>query len=255
MLKTPQGKINFLNFCKAGIMAIFIILMFIPYWEYNGATTSINGFVWSKNYDAFLPYFRQAAEGFTPNLAIVGPMLFLILSGIGIALCIVKRNTHFTSIYTILLSLFGVVMYISNPVLPLGNIYILHLILMIVFFALAVFTMIFGIRMKKLENISVANLTEKDIEERISTIKGFGSTANKDKSAIDRGFNQLLMCLYDEIPECRIAACEMLGNTSREIACTHICYLLDKETNEDVKNAMKSALTSIHKNIEAEHSL
>jgi Mg/Co/Ni transporter MgtE len=60
--------------------------------------------------------------------------------------------------------------------------------------------------------------------------------------------------LGDEIPECRAAAAETLGKTSRDVAFTHISHLLTKEKDEKVIRTMRQALVDIRKNMRAEHA-
>ncbi len=97
------------------------------------------------------------------------------------------------------------------------------------------------------------------IESRIATIRSLSKadekTRKRNKSEdSDSKFYQLLNYLNDEAPECRIAAAEELGKTSRDIACTHISHILNNEKDENVIKALRAALSSIRKNMRVEHA-
>lgn len=97
------------------------------------------------------------------------------------------------------------------------------------------------------------------VESRVAAIRSLSAAdekAKKKKKAEDSDskFNQLLNYLHDEAPECRIAAAEELGKTSRDVACTHISHILNSEKDENVIKALRAALTSIRENMKREHS-
>ncbi len=102
-------------------------------------------------------------------------------------------------------------------------------------------------------------LSQSDIQARVDEIKALGNAdgSKNEKSKIadtNENFNKLLDCLTDDAPECRAAAAEMLGQTSRDAAFTNIVHLLDSEKDERVIKAMKEALKSIRENEKLEHS-
>ena len=97
------------------------------------------------------------------------------------------------------------------------------------------------------------------VESRVAAIRSLGAADEKAKKKnksedMDSKFNQLLNYLHDEAPECRIAAAEELGKTSRDVACTHISHILGTEKDENVIKALRAALTSIRENMKHEHS-
>ena len=90
-----------------------------------------------------------------------------------------------------------------------------------------------------------------DINARVAAIRALGKEdpKKKKKGNDETKFNELLSYLKDDSPECRIAAAETLGQTSKEIAVTYICQYIQNEKDERVIKAMKDALASIRANI------
>lgn len=100
-------------------------------------------------------------------------------------------------------------------------------------------------------------------EERLAAIRALGGSAPLEKKRHKRDhdfdneesrLNQLINYLRDEDAECRIAAAEVLGSTSRETAITHLNYQAGKETDERVIQAMNAAAISIRANVRREHA-
>ena len=100
--------------------------------------------------------------------------------------------------------------------------------------------------------------SEKSVEARVAAIKALGKPdePKKRRKAEDEASNlaKLLNCLYDEAPECRIAAAQELGKTSEDVAFTYISHIMINEKDENVIEAMKAALVSIRENMRIEHS-
>ena len=103
------------------------------------------------------------------------------------------------------------------------------------------------------------NSSLKDVDGRVAAIRALSKadeSRKKKKKAedSDSNFGNLINFLSDEAPECRIAAAEELGKTSRDVAFTHISHVLNTEKDETVVKAMKAALVSIRENMRQEHS-
>lgn len=99
--------------------------------------------------------------------------------------------------------------------------------------------------------------SRQSVEQRVASIKALSehSEVKKKKGEDnDSDFYKLLNFLNDEAPECRIAAAEALGKTSRDIAVTHISHKINSEKDENVIKAMRSALSSIRENMRIEHA-
>lgn len=98
-------------------------------------------------------------------------------------------------------------------------------------------------------------------KEKLEYIKALGEGGAKNKKKKkqkqedgDANFNRLLQFVSDPDPECRIAAAEMLGKTSRDVAFTHISHYFATEKDERVAAAMKKAMLSIRENMKREHA-
>ena len=83
-------------------------------------------------------------------------------------------------------------------------------------------------------------LSSRDSSIKIAAMKALG------KCDGEKGFNTLINALEDSDPLVRKAAAEGLGETKKDVAFTHLAYHFEKELDENVKKAMKNAMSSIH---------
>ncbi len=79
-------------------------------------------------------------------------------------------------------------------------------------------------------------------------IQELSASLTKNPKDSDKNFNRILSYLTHPFPPNRIAACEALGKTSRDVAVTNIRHWLQTEEDESVISAMKSALAQIKEN-------
>ncbi len=93
------------------------------------------------------------------------------------------------------------------------------------------------------------NKPKRDPNDYTEEIRQLSDSMIKNPKENDKEFNRLLSYLTHPFPPNRIAACEALGKTSRDVAVTNIRHWLQTEDDESVVNAMKAALVQIRENI------
>lgn len=81
---------------------------------------------------------------------------------------------------------------------------------------------------------------DKDKEVRLAAIAGMGKVGKDDS------FNAMVpSMLIDEDPDIRCAAAAALGEMKNPHASAHLRYYLERESDEKVKSAIKSAIASL----------
>ncbi|HIS68757.1 MAG TPA: HEAT repeat domain-containing protein [Candidatus Gallacutalibacter stercoravium] len=78
-------------------------------------------------------------------------------------------------------------------------------------------------------------------EVRLAAIDGMGKIGKDDS------FNQLITMLQNRDADIRKAAAQALGTLKNDHASPHLHYLLDREKDETVKEAIVSALDELHR--------
>lgn len=104
------------------------------------------------------------------------------------------------------------------------------------------------------ESLNDHTLSKESIAAKAAAIRTLDTESNKDQAENEKNFDLLLTSLNDENAECRIAAAEALGKTSRESAVTHMIHRLQFETNEKVICEIKKAIAGIRENIHREYA-
>ncbi len=177
----------------------------------------------------------------------------------GIILCFYKSDIGFISLLSAASALCGIYAFALKPVFRLGSTWIVQLILCIAILIVAIMAVIYGLRKNEQEATGKKALSQGDIDARVAAIKALGNAETKrgrktETADSDSNFNKLLTFLTDDVPECRAAAAEALGKTSRDVAVTYITYSLKSEKDEKVIQTMRTALRSIRENIKVERS-
>lgn len=81
---------------------------------------------------------------------------------------------------------------------------------------------------------------DKDEQVRLAAIAGLGKVGKDD------GFNALITLIADEDPKLRAASAKALGELGNEHAVAHLTYRLEHETEKEVIEAIKGAVTALH---------
>lgn len=261
MLKSFNGRTKLCNYVCAFLTLCLLILQFTPFWQIGGDSLSINGYVWMdcSNTEIASWFNSQLDTPFNINSVVITAVLVLLFSAIGTVICVIKPHVGFSALLPVAAALSGIYAFLFKPEFRLGSTWIIQLVLCIAILITAAGAIIFGIKRNGQEATGAKIYTQEDINARVAAIKALGNTGTKKGKKSkevnnDADFYKLITYLTDEVPECRIAAAETLGKTSRDIAFTHISHLLGSEKDENVIKAMRKALISIRENIRIEHA-
>lgn len=259
MLKSLSGRTKLWNYVCVFFTLCLLILQFVPFWHFGTDSMSIGSYVWLDCDNPEMARWFSAQLGAAPkiNSIVISSVPLLLLGVLGIIFCIIKPNTGFATLLPAASALFGLYGFAFEPAFRLGSTWIVQLILCLLMLASAVMAMMYGTKSRKQRGLGAEMLSEGDITARVAAIRALGNPDGVKKGQeanSEANFNKLLTLLTDEVPECRIAAAEALGQTSRDVAFTHISHVLGSEKDERVVKAMRAALVSIRENMKREHS-
>ena len=121
------------NLICIGLMALMLILQFVPFWHYDGVTSSINGYVWLPTDHAGTEAWLQSQIGdwFTIQYLFAQPVLQLLLAVVGIIVCIAGVDYKWPLLLPVACGIVGMWGYLTEPALQLGSGWIFHLIVCI----------------------------------------------------------------------------------------------------------------------------
>ena len=142
MLKTIEGRTKVFNYVCAGLTLILLVLQFTPFWNYNGQSASINGYVWLKPQDTtILSWFTsQLGTSVNVNSVVISSVLILLLGAAGVILCVMKSHISLIALLPASASLCGIYAFALKPVFRLGSTWIIQLVLCIAILAAAILT-------------------------------------------------------------------------------------------------------------------
>lgn len=251
MLKSLSGRTKLCNYACALFTLCLLILQFTPFWHFGDESLSISGYVWLDCDNTGIASWFSSQLGAVPNInsIVLSAVPLLVLGVIGFIVCLIKPRSGFVSLLSAIAALFGLYGYIFEPAFRLGSTWVLQLILCIAIIVATVMAIMYS---NKQKGLGAEELTEGDITDRVAAIKALGNTDGNVNS--EENFHKLLSLLSNEVPECRIAVAETLGQTSSDIAFTHISHALNTEQDERVIKAMRAALRSIRENSKKKHS-
>ena len=257
MFSSMRGKTKLCNYICGVVTFILLAFQFVPFWAVPGTEKnySIASFIWLNAKDRDILKYFQSATGYEANVNFLAAFCatIIICSVIGIVFSFTKSDKGILAIVPAIGAIAGIVAFTAVPEYLLGSTCVVQLIICALVLVAAIVTIVFDFKKVKQEAIG-EKASARDIAAKVSTIKSLTTevTAKKGSIAIaEANFNKLLAYLKDADYECRVAAAEMLGKTSKEIALTHITYLLETEENAEVAEAMRNALTSIRENMKA----
>lgn len=127
-----NGKITRVNIgCGACalLIALVLALQFVPFWQHEAGSASINAYVWLPSQNAETTALLQGAlgEDFTVGNMVGGPAAELLCGIIALVLCIFCQKSIFAPLMAAVTGAVGAVAYLATPALQLGSLWGLHL--------------------------------------------------------------------------------------------------------------------------------
>ena len=135
-------------FC-ALLLAILVVLQFVPFWELNGEQVSINGYVWLPTEHAELTAHFVAAVSpeFKVDSLVLSSLLQLVVPVAGIVLFLYNRESIFVPCCTAAAGLGGIWSYLCKPAFRLGMNWQIHFAFAVLLLAVALLPIV--VRLKK----------------------------------------------------------------------------------------------------------
>ena len=92
-----MDKAKTFNIITIILMGVLLVLHFLPFWSYDGISTSIQSYVWFPTDHAPLESYiaGQVGGDYQINDIVLMPILVLVMTVIGIILCIAKSDIAF----------------------------------------------------------------------------------------------------------------------------------------------------------------
>ncbi len=126
---TTTNRTKICNYIAVGLMALLLLVQFTPYWQHDGGSTSLLGYVYMP---ADHPEFEAWVEASTGTLdvngIVNGPIVMFLLLVVGIVVCVVKNEYWPAGLAPIAVGAAGFWAYLQ-PVARLGASWGLHVTL------------------------------------------------------------------------------------------------------------------------------
>lgn len=127
------------------LMGMLVILHFMPFWSYDGMSTSIQSYTWfpTKHTELESYIVGQIGGEYNINNIVLMPIIVILSTIVGIVLNIKMSENFLVSMVPLGCGLVGAWGYITKPVFQLGTNWTLHLAVCIAMVAVAVLKVIF----------------------------------------------------------------------------------------------------------------
>ena len=142
-----SGTVKGLNLLCAVLCAVLLVLQFVPFWAEGDGQVSIGGYIWfPSDHKTLDSQLSAEIEGYSINDAVPLAVLLLVLSAVGIVLCILKMNNALSALVPLACGLVGTVGYLIQPAFRMGAGWQLHCLVCVAMAALAAVTLAAGLR-------------------------------------------------------------------------------------------------------------
>ncbi len=129
-----MNKIKACSRACAVLLALLVLCQFLPYWHVageNGGSVSICDLTWFPHlYPELKAHLSTLVEGFPVNGVAYLSVLLMVLSGVGIFLCLRKGGSS-PSVLPVIIGVAGAAGYLCQPTMMAGTYWALHLALLV----------------------------------------------------------------------------------------------------------------------------
>lgn len=132
-MKKSITRVNIGCAVCAVLVAFVLVVQFVPFWQHEAGSTSINAYVWLLTYNTETTALLQGilGEDFAVGDMVTGPAAELVCGLIALVLCIFCQKSIFAPLMAAVTGLVGAAAYLTTPALQLGSCWGLHLALCI----------------------------------------------------------------------------------------------------------------------------
>lgn len=128
-------KAKIIGLISIVVMVAVLVIQFLPFWYYEGTSTSIQMYVWFPEKCKSLTKLLQEILGksYAVGNIVLGPIALLVGSVVGIVLSVLgkKGKPILAKAVPMVCGIVGVYGFLSQPALQLGSNWVLYLILSI----------------------------------------------------------------------------------------------------------------------------
>lgn len=145
-----EKTIKTLHRVTLGLLALIVVLQFVPFWSTAEGDVSVNSYIWFPGSNtALTEQIRSTvdADFILDDAFVWGPILQTVLGVI--TLCLYKKRNIATVIFAFIAGLAGTLAFALHPVFRAGNLWILFLLLSAAVVVLSVLLLIEAIREKR----------------------------------------------------------------------------------------------------------
>lgn len=142
-----SGTVKGLNLLCAVLCAVLLALQFVPFWAEEDGQVSISGYIWfPSDHKTLDSQLSAEIEGYSIGGAVPMAVLMLVLSAVGIVLCILRMNNALSALVPLACGLIGTFGYLLQPAYRMGSGWQLHCLVCVAMAALAAVTLAAGLR-------------------------------------------------------------------------------------------------------------
>lgn len=140
-------KAKIMNLVCIAVMAVVVVVQFMPFWYYEGTSTSLQMYVWFPEKCKSLTKLLQDILGkdYAVGNIVLGPIALLVTPVVGIVLSIIKKDEYLMKLIPLVGGVVGAWGYLTQPALQLGSNWVLHLVLSIVMAVVSCATLVMEI--------------------------------------------------------------------------------------------------------------
>ncbi len=141
------------NRVAALLMALLLILQFVPYWHYGegeALSASINSYVWFPHHHQELTaQFAAQETGYIINPVAYPTVGVFVLCVLGTFLCLWKSSSSLVAVLPVMAGALGLFGYLSAPAFQAGGWYWLHVLLFVLMIVMGVCVIALNRRARK----------------------------------------------------------------------------------------------------------
>ena len=139
-MKNSSKNVKIFNWACIALIAVILVLQFIPYWNVDGETFSIQGYIWNEPTNRVLSNYIKSFVGMdykVGDLALTAGAHMVV--SIWVAFLVLRRSTsNLTAYLSIITGVIGTIGMITEPAFQINPLWIALLVLNIVLVAVAV---------------------------------------------------------------------------------------------------------------------
>lgn len=140
MKKWNGNPVKVGNLLCALLMALLVVLQFVPFWNVEGEGISAMGYLgFPDDHSNLTSWLNQSVEGGFEINQIVGWVFFgTVACIVGVILCVKYREKAPAALMPVMAGILGLLYCATEPAFRMGSVWVLHLVLYILLLGLAV---------------------------------------------------------------------------------------------------------------------